>query len=70
MIKEYGGKETYANKAAMQRHEKREGKGVEAKEKAGEMMKPCKQCKSPAKCMKSGQCMAEKPKSKLAASML
>lgn len=70
MIKEYGGKESYANKAAMQRHEKREGKSAEAKEKAGEMMKPCKSCKTPAKCMKAGECMAEKPKSKLAASML
>jgi hypothetical protein len=66
MIRE--GKETYANKAAMQRHEKGESKAELKRE--GEMMKPCKECKSPAKCMKAGECMAEKPKSKLAKSML
>jgi len=29
MIKEYGGKEKYASKAAMMKHEKKEGKKVE-----------------------------------------
>ena len=33
MIKEYGGKEVYASKAAKAKHEKKEGKKVEAKEK-------------------------------------
>lgn len=33
MISEYGGKEKYASKAAMAKHEKKEGKKVEAKEK-------------------------------------
>lgn len=33
MISEYGGKEKYASKAAMAKHEKAEGKKVEAKEK-------------------------------------
>lgn len=32
-IKEYGGKEVYASKAAKAKHEKKEGKKVEAKEK-------------------------------------
>lgn len=32
-ISEYGGKEKYASKAAMMKHEKKEGKKVEAKEK-------------------------------------
>ena len=33
MISEYGGKEKYASKAAMAKHEKAEGKAVEKKEK-------------------------------------
>lgn len=33
MIKEYGGKETYASKGAKMVHEKKEGKKVEKKEK-------------------------------------
>ena len=32
-IKEYGGKEKYASKAAMAKHEKKEGSKMEAKEK-------------------------------------
>ena len=32
-ISEYGGKEKYASKAAMVKHEKKEGKKVEVKEK-------------------------------------
>lgn len=32
-IKEYGGKEMYASKAEKAKHEKKEGKKVEAKEK-------------------------------------
>ena len=32
MIKEYGGKEKYPSKAAMSKHEKKEGKGYEKKE--------------------------------------
>jgi hypothetical protein len=35
MIKEYGGKEKYASKAAMMKHEKTEGKKVEKMEKKG-----------------------------------
>jgi hypothetical protein len=35
-IKEYGGKEVYASKAAKAAHEKKEGKKVEKKEKAME----------------------------------
>jgi hypothetical protein len=35
MIKEYGGKEKYASKAAMMKHEKKEGKKVEKMEKKG-----------------------------------
>ena len=34
-IKEYGGKETYASKAAMKKHETKESKKVESKEKRG-----------------------------------
>lgn len=33
-ISEYGGKEKYASKTAMKKHEKAEGKKVEKKEKA------------------------------------
>lgn len=33
MIKEYGGKEKYASKKAMMKHEKSEGKAMEKKEK-------------------------------------
>jgi len=33
MIKEYGGKEVYASKAAKAKHENKEGKKVEKKEK-------------------------------------
>ncbi len=33
-ISEYGGKEKYASKAAKMKHEKKEGKKVEMKEKA------------------------------------
>jgi len=33
MIKEYGGKEKYASKSAMAKHEKKEGKDKENKEK-------------------------------------
>lgn len=33
VISEYGGKEKYASKAAMAKHEKKESKKVEAKEK-------------------------------------
>lgn len=32
MIKEYGGKEKYTSKAAMAKHEKKEGKAFEKKE--------------------------------------
>jgi hypothetical protein len=32
-IKEYGGKEVYKSKAAMAKHEKKEGKAHESKEK-------------------------------------
>jgi hypothetical protein len=35
MIKEYGGKEKYASKAAMMKHEKSEGKKMEKMEKKG-----------------------------------
>lgn len=35
MIKEYGGKEKYASKAAMMKHEKKEDKKVEKMEKKG-----------------------------------
>ena len=35
MMKEYGGKEKYASKAAMVKHEKKEGKKVEKMEKKG-----------------------------------
>lgn len=35
MIKEYGGKEKYASKAAMAKHEKKESKTVEKMEKKG-----------------------------------
>lgn len=35
MIKEYGGKEKYASKVAMMKHEKKEGKKVEKMEKKG-----------------------------------
>ena len=35
MIKEYGGKEKYASKTAMMKHEKKEGKKVEKMEKNG-----------------------------------
>jgi hypothetical protein len=35
MISEYGGKEKYASKAAMKKHEKMEGKKVEKMEKKG-----------------------------------
>jgi len=34
-IKEYGGKEVYASKAAMKKHEGKESKKVETKEKRG-----------------------------------
>jgi len=34
-IKEYGGKETYSSKAAMKKHEAKESKKMEAKEKRG-----------------------------------
>jgi hypothetical protein len=33
MISEYGGKEKYASKTAMMKHEKKESKAMEAKEK-------------------------------------
>lgn len=36
VIKEYGGKEKYASKSAMMKHEKKEGKAFEKKE--GKMM--------------------------------
>ena len=43
MIKEYGGKETYASKTAMKKHEGRESKKMESKEpgmkKGGMVMK-------------------------------
>lgn len=32
-IKEYGGKETYTSKSAMMKHEKKESKAMEKKEK-------------------------------------
>ena len=35
MMKEYGGKEKYASKSAMVKHEKKEGKKVEKMEKKG-----------------------------------
>jgi len=34
-IKEYGGKEVYSSKAAMKKHEGKESKKVETKEKRG-----------------------------------
>ena len=34
-IKEYGGKEVYASKTAMKKHETKESKKMEAKEKRG-----------------------------------
>jgi len=34
-MKEYGGKEVYASKAAMKKHEAKESKKMEAKEKRG-----------------------------------
>ena len=34
-MKEYGGKEVYASKAAMKKHEGKESKKVETKEKRG-----------------------------------
>lgn len=34
-IKEYGGKEVYASKAAMKKHEGKESKKMETKEKKG-----------------------------------
>jgi hypothetical protein len=37
-IKEYGGKEKYASKAAMAKHEKKEGAKMEMKEKSGKTM--------------------------------
>lgn len=33
VIKEYGGKEKYSSKSSMMKHEKKEGKAYEAKEK-------------------------------------
>jgi hypothetical protein len=39
-ISEYGGKEKYASKAAMAKHEKKESKAVEKKEKKMAMKKP------------------------------
>jgi len=47
MIKEYGGKEKYTSKSAMAKHEKKEGKAYEAKERKMMMGK------SP---MKKGSC--------------
>lgn len=38
-IKEYGGKEVYPSKGAKAKHEKKEGKKVEAKEKFLDMIK-------------------------------
>ena len=43
IIKEYGGKEKYASKASMAKHEKKESKAFEKKEGKGMMMK--KGCK-------------------------
>jgi hypothetical protein len=37
-IKEYGGKEKYASKAAMAKHEKKEGAKMESKEKFMKMI--------------------------------
>ena len=34
-VKEYGGKEVYASKSAMKKHEGKESKKMEAKEKRG-----------------------------------
>jgi hypothetical protein len=39
MISEYGGKEKYASKAAMKKHEGSEGKKMEMKEKMGSYKK-------------------------------
>ena len=35
MIKDYGGKEKYKSKAAMMKHEKKESKAMEKKERKG-----------------------------------
>jgi len=39
MIKEYGGKEKYTSKTAKAKHEKKEGKAFEKKEKMGTAFK-------------------------------
>lgn len=39
MIKEYGGKEKYTSKTAKVKHEKKEGKAFEKKEKMGTAFK-------------------------------
>lgn len=39
VIKEYGGKEKYTSKTAMAKHEKKEGKSFEKKEKLGKVFK-------------------------------
>lgn len=44
-IKEYGGKEVYPSKPAMAKHEGKEGKKMEAKEKFLEMIKAKKKKK-------------------------
>jgi len=45
------------------------GKPAHGGKQSSADFKPCKGCKSPAKCMKAGQCAAQKPKSKLLFSM-
>lgn len=40
-ISEYGGKETYASKSAMKKHEKRESKKVEKREGSMKSRKKC-----------------------------
>jgi hypothetical protein len=44
-ISEYGGKEKYASKAAMAKHEKKESKAMEQKEKKMAMKKPAAKTK-------------------------
>ena len=50
------GKERYKSKAAMKKHEAKESKATERKEN----FKPCRGCKTPAKCKKAKRCMGKK----------
>lgn len=47
------GKERYASKAAMKKHEGKESKTKERKEN----FRPCKGCPTPAKCKAAGRCL-------------